>query len=231
MVFGASWYAKVKPRRLVLAPKTTALRRRRYTPRSRRCSWATSGGLWSCFSRNNLEIKYMSTPSLRRVAFVVCTLVFWCSSPILAQAERHPLRADSLLGDSPGPFLALSVANLDTMVAWYRDSLGFVLHSTSTNPKRAMRFAVLQCGDALIEILQAADAQARSILAPGTKDAYQIHGFFKSGFVVKNIDSTYQRFQSMGIRLAYKLVTPSDGPYRTFGVRDPEGNLLQFFGR
>ncbi len=173
----------------------------------------------------------MSTQSLRKVAFVVCTIIYWCSGPVLAQTEHLPSKADSLLGDSPGTFLALSVANLDTMTAGYRDSLGFKLFSTSGNPERGMRFAILKCGDALVELLQAEDARPRSVLAPGTNDAYQIHGFFKSGFVVKNIDSTYQRIQSMGIRLAYKLVAPSDGPYRTFGIRDPEGNLLQFFGK
>jgi len=67
--------------------------------------------------------------------------------------------------------------------------------------------------------------------APGSPEAHQIHGFFKSGFVVQDLDEIYERLKVRKVTLAYDLGQPPGGPYRSFGVRDPEGNLLQFFGR
>ncbi|NMO17472.1 hypothetical protein HPC49_21400 [Pyxidicoccus fallax] len=45
-----------------------------------------------------------------------------------------------------------------------------------------------------------------------------------------DIDSVYQRLRAWGVTLAHGLGRPPDGPYRAFGVRAPEGNLLRFFG-
>ncbi len=143
---------------------------------------------------------------------------------------QHP-QPDSLLGASPGAFLAISVANLDTMVSWYRDCLGFSVYYSGTIPESGIRAALLQHGNALVELLQIPKAKPRTEVAPSTTDASHIHGFFKSGFVVQDIDAAYRRAQTIPNLLAYKLAKPGNGPYRTFGVRDPEGNLVQFFGR
>lgn len=140
-------------------------------------------------------------------------------------------RTTSPLGEPAGPFVALSVASLDRMVPWYRDTLGFTVHSSGTGPDGIIRFALLQHGTALIELLQLPDARARAEAAPRTTGTHQIHGFFKSGLVVRDIDAAYRRLLSMNVPLAYRLGQPPNGPYRSFGVRDPEGNLLQFFGR
>ena len=160
-----------------------------------------------------------------RYAVIMFLLIFICQNPSNAQK----LQADSLLGESPGPFLALSVAHLDTMVAWYRDNLGFTVYSSGTT-ETGIQAALLLRGNALIELLQIPLARPRTTAAPGTTDASQIHGFFKSGFVVRDIDAAYRRALMIPHSLAYKLVKPSTGPYRTFGVKDPEGNLIQFFG-
>jgi catechol 2,3-dioxygenase-like lactoylglutathione lyase family enzyme len=138
--------------------------------------------------------------------------------------------APALLGDSPGTFFAISVADLDKVLPWYRDMLGFRVYSEGVAPNRPIRFALLQQGAALIELLQLPDAKPRAEAAPGTTAAHQIHGFFKGGFVVKDIDAVYARLKRLGVKFDYELGKPPNGPYRSFGVRDPEGNLLQFFG-
>jgi catechol 2,3-dioxygenase-like lactoylglutathione lyase family enzyme len=137
----------------------------------------------------------------------------------------------SLLGEPVAPFIALSVASLDRMLPWYRDTLGFHVHSTGTAPNGNIRFALLRHGDALVELLQLPNARPRTEAAASTTAAHEIHGFFKSGVVVQDIDAAYRRARERGIPLAYELGQPPNGPDRSFGVRDPEGNLLPFFGR
>ena len=146
-------------------------------------------------------------------------------------AQTPAADTTALLGPRPAPFLALSVADLDRQLAWYRDTLGFQVYSEGVAPNGTIRFALLQQGQTLLELLQLPDAKPLGTAAPGIAGPYLIHGFFKSGFVVADIDAVYRRIVALGIRLAYDLGQPPNGPFRSFGIRDPEGNLLQFFGR
>ena len=153
--------------------------------------------------------------------------------------SSHGLRAqdttssttESFLSGPSGAFLALSVADLDRLVPWYRDTLGFRVHSSGLAPNGKIRFALLQQDNVLIEMLQLPDAKALKTALPGATGPHEIHGFFKAGFVVPDIDAVYRRVNAMKLTLAYRLGKPPGGPYRSFGLRDPEGNLLQFFGR
>ena len=143
-----------------------------------------------------------------------------------------PFSAGKLnLYHGPGAFVAVSVADIDRMVAWYRDTLDFQVFSRGVAPDRPIKFALLQHGAALVELLQLPDAKSLNEAAPGISSPHQIHGFFKSGFVVSDIDAAYKRLEQLNVTFAYRLGKPPGGPYRSFGVRDPEGNLLQFFGR
>lgn len=135
------------------------------------------------------------------------------------------------LGTRPGPFLALSVANLDRMVAWYRDTLGFRIYNRGEAREGAVHFALLERENSILELLQLADARPFKEVAPGLEGSHLVHGFFKSGFVVADLDRAYADVKRMGVKLEYDLGRPTDSPYRSFGILDPEGNLLQFFGR
>lgn len=155
---------------------------------------------------------------MRLLVALLASFIVACSS--VAPASGPPR-------EHLGAFVALSVADLDRVLPFYRDTLGFEVLSAGTPPERPLiRFALLQRGNALIEVLQLPDAKPR---AEGVA-AHQIHGFFKSGFVVDDIDAAYTRLMGLQVPFAYELGKPPNGPYRSFGVRDPEGNLVQFFG-
>ncbi|MBI3885741.1 MAG: VOC family protein [Opitutae bacterium] len=133
------------------------------------------------------------------------------------------------LSAAPGAVVALSVADLDRQLAWYRDTLGFTLFSHGTAPNVTLRFALLTRGPSLVELLQFPDAKPLAAAAPGVA-VHQLHGFFKGGFVVADLDAHFRALQARGVAFEFEIVRPPNGPYRTFGLRDPEGNLLQFFG-
>ena len=49
--------------------------------------------------------------------------------------------------------------------------------------------------------------------------------------VVADVAALFAALKQRGVAFAFELAQPTNGPYRVFGVTDPEGNLLQFFGR
>jgi catechol 2,3-dioxygenase-like lactoylglutathione lyase family enzyme len=146
------------------------------------------------------------------------------------QAQQNASPNDSLGIARSGPFLALSVGDLERQVAWYRDTRGFTVYSQGVARDGAVHFALLQLGNSLLELLQLAEARPLKDIAPALEGGWLIHGFFKSGFVVSDIDAAYARVRRLGVTIEYELGQP-DGPYRSFGINDPEGNLLQFFGK
>lgn len=151
------------------------------------------------------------------------------SAPDAAAASGAAAAAPAL-ALHPAPFIALSVADLERQQRWYRDTLGFTVTAHGTMPHNGIRYLLLRDGAALIELLQVPGARARAAIAPELRDAAQLHGFFKSGMVVADVAGLQRRLQARGADIAFALVRPPNGPYRVFGVRDPEGNLLQFFG-
>ena len=165
-----------------------------------------------------------------RCVISVASFLLLCSH-VSAQGQTPASPEKSLvLGETSGAFIALSVADLTRMVQWYRDTLGFRVHSEHAPADRPVRATLLRQGNAFIEMVQLPDAKPISERSPGTT-VFMVHGFFKSGFVLQDIDAAYQTLRSRGVRMAYELGQPPGGPYRSFGIRDPEGNLLQFFGR
>ena len=141
-----------------------------------------------------------------------------------AQAAPAPVAA-------PRAFMALSVARLPPMIAWYRDVLGFTVFSQGEVADRGIAFALLLRDGALIEMLQTKAARPLKEVAPAVKDPVEIHGFFKGGFVVADVEAAYRDLQRRGVTFDFELTQPRNGPYRAFGLRDPEGNLLQVFGK
>jgi catechol 2,3-dioxygenase-like lactoylglutathione lyase family enzyme len=158
---------------------------------------------------------------------LLALLVFLMTAPVGAQ--RKVTATQPLLGPAPGPFVALSVANLDRQIAWYRDTLGFTVAARGTVGHRKIPYAHLREGTVFLELLQWPGARPRAQAVPGSTDPVELHGFFKSGLVVADVAALYRHFQAKGVRFDYELRQHSDGS-RSFGLRDPEENLWQFFG-
>ena len=148
-----------------------------------------------------------------------------------AQATAGPSSpvATPLLGATPGPFIALSVADLDRQVAWYRDTLGFVVSAQGTVGPRRIPYAHLRQGSIFLELMQWPGARPLAAAVPGATDPVEVLGFFKSGIVVSDVAALFRHFQSTGVKFEYELRQHS-ADSRSFGLRDPEGNLWQFFG-
>lgn len=58
-----------------------------------------------------------------------------------------------------------------------------------------------------------------------------LHGFMKAGFVVEDFDKAIAAFRATSVPFAYGLYPARPGQRANAIVRDPEGNLIQIFGR
>jgi catechol 2,3-dioxygenase-like lactoylglutathione lyase family enzyme len=130
-----------------------------------------------------------------------------------------------------GAFFALSVADVAVMSRWYQQTFGLRVVASGEAPNKIARFAILDGDGLVVELIQHTQASDRSVVAPTATGAHMIHGIFKTGMVVPDLDVLYARFTNQGIAIVNELMPAKDMAMRSFAVRDPEGNLLQFFGR
>ena len=136
----------------------------------------------------------------------------------------------TITGQSSGVFIALSVADVDKVSQWYQEKLGFRVLSAGEAPNKIAKFALLEGDGSIIEIIQHRQAKPRSAAGADVKNAHLLHGIFKVGMVVKDLDGVYREVQKRGVPIAYGLMAAKDVPMRSFSVRDAEDNLIQFFG-
>lgn len=77
----------------------------------------------------------------------------------------------------------------------------------------------------MLELAQFTDAKARNAKV----ESHQRFGIFKLGFTTSDIDATFQFLSDAGVEIFFPIVVASGGK-RTFGIKDPEGNIIQVFG-
>lgn len=162
-----------------------------------------------------------------RYSIIAVALAF-AANTVAAQTAPPP---DSLLAHPNGAFFALSVADAQRMAAWYRDELGLSIVSQGEAQQGSIRFALLQGQGTVVELIQRQDAKPLREIAPSLAGNYQVHGLFKAGINVRDIDALYARMRARGVPIPYPLEMTKDIALRSFTIRDPEGNLIQFFGR
>jgi len=130
--------------------------------------------------------------------------------------------------------LAISVSDINTSIDWYQ-KLGFKLEDAIQEyPDYNLQIAFLKQGDFYLEILEQGGALKASELLP-SEDSY-LGGIFKLGFSVQNIQRLYDDLKpqediafltSIGDLPPSNL--PIDWPNQYFLIRDPDGNMIQFF--
>lgn len=144
--------------------------------------------------------------------------------PLLLLTEA-PRAQDSGIKPSEGAFFALSARDLDRMINWYTEKLGFQILTIEENEIR--KGALLSKEDCILEIAEFKDSRPGSALRDNF-EPHQFQGIFKIGFIVYNIESLYNLFHSGGVEIFFPVVETETG-YKTFGIKDPEGNIVQFF--
>lgn len=128
----------------------------------------------------------------------------------------------------PGPqFFAISAADAKVTAGWYVEAFGLEIIEESTSPDGTVGVVNIGNERVRIEIIEHPEAKNRQEL--GIARGYDVHGVFKVGFFVEDIEAEIARLEALGVTFRGRLVEfPSHG-VRTILVNDPEGNIVQLF--
>lgn len=126
-------------------------------------------------------------------------------------------------------FTALSVSSVETSAAWYGKVFGFEVVRKIEQPERGLRIFLLRKPGALLELVETKAATKPTDLEPPLERRFLLHGVFKVGFLVEDLDQTIGRLEALGVELRGKVFTESDGSFRSLQVEDPDGNVIQIF--
>lgn len=132
----------------------------------------------------------------------------------------------------------ITVSNLERSIAFYRDMLGLELKMTEESersgddrsealgvPKAKVKLALLQAGDAQVELIEYVTAGGR----PYDRNNNDV-GAMHIAFQVDDIDAAYSRLRGHGVRFTAPPATIPAGPmvgWRWTYFSDPDGVSLE----
>lgn len=168
---------------------------------------------------------------MRIISLAVATLSLAGAAPSVVSAELPSSAATEAPGGTiRGAFFALSVKDAKAMAEWYRSRLGFRTMLERDLPERKIVAVLLERDGSMIELIQRADTHPAPVGEDGKRSAIKTQGVFKVALTVANLQQLHDRIAAAGVAFDYHIVQPEGNPWRTFAVRDPEGNIVQFFG-
>ena len=145
------------------------------------------------------------------------------------------------IGTAPGPrpvaqaeapgtaFWAISVPDLDATIEWYSERLGFrLIHSAQRGD---IRVALLRSADVVLEVVSIPTAIAREQVAPPIERDFQLHGVFKVGVFVEDLEAQISRLETRGVEFVSEIYYDPNLDARSAIVKDNSGNSVQLFER
>ena len=161
-----------------------------------------------------------------KTAAVVLTLPV-----VMLHATNAPMRqADAPPFRTTGAFIGISVANMEASSKWYQDKFGLkvIMPPTGGGDGRA---TVLEGGGLTVELMQHSRARPLRTAAPDVRANYEVHGIFKAGLYVADLDRTLAELRRRGVEVAMGPFPKRDDQPANVIIRDNAGNFLQLFGR
>jgi catechol 2,3-dioxygenase-like lactoylglutathione lyase family enzyme len=128
-------------------------------------------------------------------------------------------------------FSAIMVSNVEQSVQWYSNTFGLKLRNRFDSKEGLYKQVIMESPEMLIELVE-----LKSMIKPdeAVKDKPKgtaVIGFSKFGFIVTQFDELHQVLTDKKVNFAGRTVRDDFSGKRTFLIRDPDDNLLQFFER
>ena len=131
--------------------------------------------------------------------------------------------------------IGLIVTDIDKVLEFYRDILGFTerrVDTVSLKLGRNLSFSTTECrihrlyaGEAEIKLIEFDKPPVTDI---GTIEEHS--GFRYFTLSINSFEDTYQELLSRGVKFLSKPVQVKDGRFLVF-LQDPDGNYIEFEGR
>jgi len=129
-------------------------------------------------------------------------------------------------------FFALYVADAGKIADWYIRNLGFRIVHSAELPQSAnvVKGIIVEHDGSFIEIIEPRHPAGDVRADRPRYDEWRL-GVAKIGFVVRDLAVLEAELVKRNVTFNHHTVNSSATKLRTFAIRDPEGNTIQFFGR
>jgi catechol 2,3-dioxygenase-like lactoylglutathione lyase family enzyme len=155
----------------------------------------------------------------------IAGLLASCASPKAEPASPTTTATTNAFGAARGAFFALTVADVEAGAAWYADKLGLGVIMRMPKATGQPGVAILEGGGLTVELIQLDDA------APSGRDATLVHGFFKAGLTVDDLDAALAALKARGVDPFLGPFPAQDKVPANAIIKDNAGNLIQLFQR
>jgi hypothetical protein len=125
-------------------------------------------------------------------------------------------------------FSAIIVKNIAASSPWYQSVFGLKIKNRIDDSAGAFKIVILESSQYLVELIENGNSLTTADILAHKKEGTAIQGFFKMGFRVSNMDTCIKQMSALKIDVGHVWVD-KDSKKRNFLIRDPDGNLIQFF--
>ena len=196
------------------------------------------GGIFKLgFLINDIEKKYQELKNLKDVDFITEIGTLPNTTIELKWPKRYFLikdpdgnyiqffSFDDHLQQSMTPWLIMfTVSNIESVVAWYVDNLGFKYHQTVG--VQGNRRAIIEKNNYVLELYEPSAVVSMDKIPEGNT----VLGFSELAFGIQNFDATSQNMKSKKVQFR---TLPQKSTYgwatKTMTVQDMEGNTIRLF--
>ena len=144
------------------------------------------------------------------------------------------LAATSPLGQAVSPesgkcFWAISVPDIEASVKWYQSIFGLKTTKQLITPDGSVKVVILESPNLMVEIIQMAEAGSMKKYAPGLKSRALVHGVFKVGLWVTDLEKTRKALEQRKVKMITDIFEEEEGGVKSFVMEDNSGNTIQLF--
>jgi uncharacterized glyoxalase superfamily protein PhnB len=132
------------------------------------------------------------------------------------------------LDDLQPYFIAITVSNIDTSIAWYENNFRAKLLNRAASQERGLNQANLKGPGLLIELVKLNSSISKEEIKKqfGNKGT---QSFTKFGFKVKDFDGWYSYLKNKKVKFIGHTVRDDLTGKRMFLISDHDGNIFQIF--
>lgn len=134
-------------------------------------------------------------------------------------------------GQDIRPFgIAIYVSNLEESTQWYQDVFNVESYKTMSYPEYGVfKIELLKNKNLYFELVQ----RDNSFSVYDIKPDYDIRqapleGFYKLTFEIDEIEKFYNKLKSKEVKIHWDLNQDDELKIKTFIIKDPDNNLIQF---
>ena len=163
---------------------------------------------------------------MKSVCLLLCLAI-----PALARAQSAQTVNQPAAVQVAGSFFALSVPDVETSSKWYADKLGLKVAMQMAKSKDGPAVRILVGGGLIVELIEVEKAVPLSKAAPAISATELVHGIFKAGVIVDDLDQVIALLKARDVAIFLGPFPARENSMRNLIIRDNDGNLIQFFGR